>query len=90
MVASRVGAIPDTLSTGVDGYLMEDNTAAELARGVRLILGDRAAYAGFSTAARASYLERFSATVFDVRMTDLLRSALSAGEPAHPAQRPAQ
>ena len=90
VVASRVGAIPDTLSSGIDGYLMEDNTAAELARGVRLILGDRAVYAGFSTAARASYLERFSATVFDVRMADLLRSALSAGEPAHPAPKPAQ
>jgi glycosyltransferase involved in cell wall biosynthesis len=82
VVASRVGAIPDTLRSGVDGYLMEEISAAEVARGVDTILTDRETYVRFSVAARASYLERFSATVFEEGMRDLFLSALSPGEPA--------
>ncbi len=81
VVATRVGAIPDTISSGVEGYLMGDNTAAEAIVGVEEITRDRATYDAYSARAREAYELRFSATVFGMRMAELLRSAVVAVEP---------
>jgi glycosyltransferase involved in cell wall biosynthesis len=81
VVATRVGAIPDTISSGVEGYLMTDNTAEEIIVGVEEITRDSATYAAYSSRAREAYELRFSATVFGMRMAELLRSAVVGIEP---------
>jgi glycosyltransferase involved in cell wall biosynthesis len=76
VVATRVGAIPDTLVDGREGYLMRDATTAELAAGVDRITSDRSTYSRFSRQARQAFEERYTASVFATRMADLLLSAL--------------
>jgi glycosyltransferase involved in cell wall biosynthesis len=78
VVATPVGAIPDTVRHGVDGHLMAENTAAELLGGIRAILRDAEAYAGFCAAARNAYVERFSDTAFAASMAALLDEAAGA------------
>jgi glycosyltransferase involved in cell wall biosynthesis len=75
VVATRVGAIPDTIRDGVEGYLMGDHSVAELATGVRALLADRKTYATYARHARQAYVERFSADVFAPRMAELLEAA---------------
>jgi len=75
VVATRVGAIPDTIRDGVEGYLMADNSVAELVTGVRALLADRKMYATYARRARQAYAERFSADVFAPRMAELLDAA---------------
>jgi glycosyltransferase involved in cell wall biosynthesis len=75
VVATRVGAIPDTIRDRVEGYLMADNSVAELAVGVRALLADRKTYATYARRARQAYMERFSADVFAPRMAELLEAA---------------
>ena len=72
VVATRVGAIPDTIHSGVDGYLMRDASSAEVLAGVRAITKDAETYLGFSTRARSSFLERFTAQTFEKEMSALL------------------
>jgi glycosyltransferase involved in cell wall biosynthesis len=74
VVATRVGAIPDTIRHGVEGYLMAHNSVAELASGVRAVLADRKTYATYARRARQAYVERFSADVFAPRMAELLEA----------------
>jgi glycosyltransferase involved in cell wall biosynthesis len=75
VVATRVGAIPDTIRDRVDGYLMADNSVAELATGVRAVLADRKTYAACARHARQAYVEQFSTDVFAPRMAELLEAA---------------
>jgi glycosyltransferase involved in cell wall biosynthesis len=77
VVATRMGAIPDTIASGVEGYLMQENSAAEVLAGVRNILHDDATYGAYSSRARVAYERRFSATVFGEKMAELLRSGVS-------------
>ena len=72
VVATRVGAIPDTIRSGVDGYLMADRGAAEIAAGVRAITCDPDVYAAFSAHARRSFLDRFTSARFEQAMSALL------------------
>jgi glycosyltransferase involved in cell wall biosynthesis len=78
VVATRVGAIPDTIRDGVDGHLMAEPTAAELVAGIRRVLRDADTYAGFCGAARNAYEERFSDAVFAAGMAALLEEAAGA------------
>ena len=55
VVATRIGAIPDTIATGHEGYLMSDNSSAEVRAGVETILRDERTYRAYSARARASY-----------------------------------
>jgi glycosyltransferase involved in cell wall biosynthesis len=81
VVATRVGAIPDTIRHGVDGYLMEDDGAAELLAGIRYVLREAETYTGFCVAARAAYLERFSGAAFEAGMAALLEEAAGSRAP---------
>ena len=80
IVATPVGAIPDTLSSGVEGYLMRENTAAELIAGVGEILKDTSTYEGYSLRARRAYTERYTLELFGNNIDHLFRSALLAGD----------
>jgi len=78
VVATQVGAIPDTISSGVEGYVMRDGSVAEAVAGVLELTRDDATYAAYSRRARQAYERRFSASVFEHGMADLLRSAAGA------------
>jgi glycosyltransferase involved in cell wall biosynthesis len=75
VVATRVGAIPDTIRHEVDGYLMDDPSAEALLAGVRYVLSDPETYARIGTAAREAYETRFSAATFERRMATLFQDA---------------
>lgn len=75
VVATKVGAIPDTIRPGVDGYLMADATAAELAAGVRAITESPETYSAYAARARASFLERYTSASFERGMAALLDAA---------------
>lgn len=75
VVATRVGAIPDTIRSGVDGYLMADGSAGELSTGVHTLTANPETYALFSLNARKSFLERFTAASFEAGMAALLEDA---------------
>jgi len=72
VVATQVGAIPDTVRSGVEGYLMADGSAEEVAAGVAAVTSDRETYAAYSRRARQSYLDRFTLARFESAMGDLL------------------
>jgi glycosyltransferase involved in cell wall biosynthesis len=72
VVATKVGAIPATIRSGVDGYLMSNDTAAEISAGVQAITKDAATYAEFSAQARTSFLDRFTSERFKHAMSKLL------------------
>jgi glycosyltransferase involved in cell wall biosynthesis len=71
VVATEVGAIPDTIRSGHNGYLMRDHSSAELWTGVRAITRDAECYAGYSVQARASFLDRFTSAQFERSMAAL-------------------
>ena len=75
VVATQIGAIPDTIRSGVEGYLMANGSAAELAAGVRMITADAQTYAGYASRARASFLERFTSERFAEAMAKLFDEA---------------
>lgn len=77
VVATRIGAIPDTITSGCEGYLMADNSAAQLIVGVNEIMLDEQTYSDFRYRARTAFQERFAATVFRTRMRTLLELAAS-------------
>lgn len=72
VVSTKVGAIPDTIRSGVEGYLMADNTVEELAAGVATVMRDADTYAEFSHRARRAFVERFTLKRFETAMAELL------------------
>lgn len=78
VVATCVGAIPDTLRDGVDGRLMRDFSPGELAAGIEDIARTKAGYETYSRNARRSYEDRFSAAVFETGFASLMISALGS------------
>ena len=78
VVATRVGAIPDTVRHGVDGYLMADATAGELVAGIHTVLRDADTYGALCAAARRAYDERFSDAAFGAAMAAVLEEAAGA------------
>ena len=88
VVATRIGAIPDTISTGDEGYLMADSSPAELRAGVLEIMRDEQTYDGYRSRARASFEQRFTQAVFGQRMAGLLRSTAAerSGRPERTPQ----
>lgn len=71
VVATTVGAIPDTVRSGVEGYLMADDTVDELSAGVATVMRDADTYAEFSRRARRAFLERFTLERFETAMAEL-------------------
>ncbi len=78
VVATTIGAIPDTIGSGCEGYLMTENTAAELVAGVNEIMRDEQTYAAYRARARAAFESRFAATVFRARIRMLMEAAAAA------------
>jgi len=75
VIATPVGAIPDTVEDGKTGYLMKDNSAEELYRGMRLIMADAQVYRRFAVEARRAYETRFRLEIFVRQMDELFRKA---------------
>lgn len=59
-IAARVGAIPDVVTDGVNGLLVEPGAPGDLAAAMCRIAGDPAALARMSEAGRATVTERYS------------------------------
>jgi glycosyltransferase involved in cell wall biosynthesis len=76
VVATPVGAIPDTIVHGADGYVMQERTGLEALRGVRAILADPATYARFSRTAREAYRTKYRREVFVDHLQTLLEQTL--------------
>jgi glycosyltransferase involved in cell wall biosynthesis len=76
VVATRVGAIPDTVDHASTGYLMESRTAREALAGVLAITSDPGTYARYSKAAQAAYVHRYTREVFVENMRSLLEKTL--------------
>ena len=87
VVATRVDGLPELVTDGVTGALVEPGDTAALAVAVLRVLDDRAA---MSTAARAA-AARFGADAYAERLHDLLVDLLPGrarrGAPARPARR---
>jgi glycosyltransferase involved in cell wall biosynthesis len=75
VVATRVGAIPDTVDHEVDGYLVAPGDVAGLVAGVRYQRRDTESYESARAAARAAFEERFTDTAFARSMSALLEQA---------------
>ena len=88
VVATRIGAIPDTIATGDEGYLMSDNSSAEVRAGVETIIRDERTYDGYRSRARASYRTALhAARCSDRGWRMLLESAAEAvGAPSRTPQ----
>jgi glycosyltransferase involved in cell wall biosynthesis len=72
VVATRVGAIPDTIADGVTGRLMADGSVDALVDCVSSILDDSETYERYSRSAREDFVSRFSAERFVENMATLL------------------
>jgi glycosyltransferase involved in cell wall biosynthesis len=76
VVATDVGAIPDTIRSGIEGYLMTENSPEEVAAGVRTLTADGDTYAAFAWRARQRFLECFTLKSFETAISGLLDEAL--------------
>jgi glycosyltransferase involved in cell wall biosynthesis len=72
VVASRVGAVPDTVADGVEGFLVEPGNVAQLEDRVDKLLADPDLRSEFGEAARRRYERDYSVERFGVQMTELL------------------
>ena len=80
VIATKIGAIPETVQHGVNGWLMEVNTADEVDKAVKAIASDTETYRAYRTAARCAYENAFTAERFAARMGALFQSALHQGD----------
>jgi glycosyltransferase involved in cell wall biosynthesis len=60
VVATNAGGVPELVSDGVDGLLVEPGDAAAIARAIKAIATHRDLAATLSARARTKVLERFS------------------------------
>ena len=60
VIATRVGAIPQLVTDGVNGLLMEGRSAQAIAAAIRQLAGDRAALARMSEASRTTIVAGYS------------------------------
>jgi len=74
VVASRVGGLPEIVTDGVTGYLVEPANAAELAAALERLLLDPARRLAFGRAAAADS-ERFRMDRFLARLEGIYRAA---------------
>ena len=72
VVASRVGAVPDTVADGVEGFLVEPGNVAQMEDRVTKLLGDPDLRSEFGEAARRRYEADYSVERFGTQMTELL------------------
>jgi glycosyltransferase involved in cell wall biosynthesis len=60
IVATRVGAIPEIVADGTQGFLIEPNDAHALADSIESLLGDPSRRRRMAAASRCRYLERYT------------------------------
>jgi glycosyltransferase involved in cell wall biosynthesis len=60
VICSRVGGVPEIVTNGVTGFLVEPGNVEELRERISLLLTDNALASSMGRAARASVLERFT------------------------------
>jgi glycosyltransferase involved in cell wall biosynthesis len=77
VVATRVGAIPEVLSDGVNGLLVEPEDPADLATAIVRIIRDQDLACGLGRAARRTVVERYSMEGMVQRTLDVYQSALA-------------
>ncbi len=59
VLATRVGGTPEVVEHGVSGWLISSGDEAELERGLRMLLGDRALRERLREGGRRALQERF-------------------------------
>jgi glycosyltransferase involved in cell wall biosynthesis len=74
VVTTRVGAIPEIITDGVEGFLVQPGDTAALTDRIRLLIQDPALRARMSSAARARYLNEFTSEAFVERLEAVWRS----------------
>lgn len=77
VVATRVGGLPDLITDGQTGFLVEPGCPASLADAVVRLLRDPAAGRKIGIRARADAAHKFSAQLMADRVTDAYRSHLA-------------
>ena len=85
IVASAVGGIPEQVTDGCTGYLVEPRNPAALAERIGSLLADPDAAARLGEAGHARALREFGAEA----MTDRIESVYDAALTRHPGERPA-
>jgi glycosyltransferase involved in cell wall biosynthesis len=88
VVASAVGAIPDFVKDGEDGFLIAPGDAAALADRVCRLLGDEPLRARMSARVRARAPCEFAIEVGCARVAEVARSLLAGSPPSKLASRP--
>jgi glycosyltransferase involved in cell wall biosynthesis len=85
VIATRVGAIPESVDDGVEGFLVDVHDAVALADRLGRVLGDEELRSRMGRAARARYEHEFSVEIFAQRLAAVWRAAISADGAADPA-----
>ncbi|MCG8607992.1 glycosyltransferase family 4 protein [bacterium] len=78
VVASRVGGIPEFVTDGVDGYLVEPNNPTALKRAVVRLATNKSEFLQMSIRAREDIHSRCDSTLVTSRELDVLRAALNS------------
>jgi glycosyltransferase involved in cell wall biosynthesis len=78
VVATKIGAIPDTIDDGVSGRLMKGDSPQDLGEAVDEILADESTYLRYSSGARTAFMERFVAERFVENIAALLERVSEA------------
>jgi glycosyltransferase involved in cell wall biosynthesis len=76
VIASRLGAFPSLVEDGVTGLLFEPGDADDLARKVQWCRGNPDALARMGLAARAAYLDRYTAQSNYAQLLDIYHEAI--------------
>jgi glycosyltransferase involved in cell wall biosynthesis len=76
VVAANLGAIPEAIDPGVDGYLFPPGDASELIRSVQQILSNEAHRQEMRTNARAKFATRYSSDVIYENSMEIFRKAI--------------
>jgi glycosyltransferase involved in cell wall biosynthesis len=83
VVATRVGGVPDIVTSGVNGVVLVHRTASALSEALLRLLSDASMCERFANAARAHVEDRFSARRMAERYEAVYRACLvSRGQPA--------
>jgi len=89
IVATAVGGIPEQVTDGANGYLVEPRDPAALAGGIGRVLGDPENAARLGRAGRGRALREFSVEAMTDKIETVYEAALAADAARRPASRPA-
>jgi glycosyltransferase involved in cell wall biosynthesis len=72
-IATRIGGIPECITDGHDGLLVQDRSHRDLVRAITQLLAEREAWPAYQRNGRHTVETRFSADVVGRRMAEILR-----------------